>query len=90
LHVEKLKPAFRSAARRGRSWAQHIARRRKAALHVSVRNSRLGGAKLANIGDLRCVRSRLPDRDAAKRDVETLISRTDGRMIRILTTGMMR
>jgi hypothetical protein len=58
---------------------------RKADVHVSVLNSRLGGAKLANIGHLRLVRSRLPDRDAAERDVDMFIK--DGRMSRILGIG---
>jgi len=46
---------------------------RKADVHVSVLNSRLGGAKLAYIRHLRLVRSRLPDRDAAERDVDMFI-----------------
>ena len=58
---------------------------RKADVHVSVLNSRLGGAKLANIGHLRLARSRLPDRDAAERDVDMFIR--GGRMSRILTIG---
>jgi hypothetical protein len=58
---------------------------RRADLRVSVLNSRLGGAKFANIAHLRRARSRLPDRGAAERDVEMLISQKDGRMSRILT-----
>jgi len=56
---------------------------RKADVHISVLKSRLGGAKLANIGHVRLVRSRLPDRDAAERDVDMFISQKDGRMRRI-------
>jgi hypothetical protein len=56
---------------------------RKADVHVSVLKSRLGGAKLANIGHVRLVRSRLPDRDAAERDVDMFSSQMDGRMRRI-------
>jgi hypothetical protein len=54
-------------------------------VHVSVLNSWLGGAKLANIGHRRLVGSRLPDSDAAKRDVEMFISQKDERMSHILT-----
>jgi hypothetical protein len=54
-------------------------------VHVSILNSWLGGAKLANIGHRRLVGSRLPDSDAAKRDVEMFISQKDGRMSHILT-----
>jgi len=46
---------------------------RKADVHVSVLNSRLGGAKLAYIRHLRLVRSRIPDRDAAEREVDMFI-----------------
>jgi len=63
---------------------------RKADVHVSVLNSRLGGAKLAYIRHLRLVRSRIPDRDAAERERERgdmFISQKDGRMSRILTIG---
>ena len=56
-------------------------------MHVSILNSWLGGAKLANIGHRRLVGSRLPDSDAAKTDVEMFISQKDGRMSRILTIG---
>ena len=56
---------------------------RKADVRVSALNSRLGGAKLANIGHVRLVRSRLPDRDAAERDVDMFSSQMDGRMRRI-------
>jgi hypothetical protein len=59
----------------------------KADVHVSVLNSRLGGAKLAYIRHLRLVRSRIPDRDAAEREVDMFISQKDGRMSRILTIG---
>jgi hypothetical protein len=41
---------------------------RKADVRFSVLNSRLGGAKLANIGHARLVRSRLADGGAAERD----------------------
>jgi hypothetical protein len=54
-------------------------------VHVSILNSWLGGAKLANIGHRRLVGFRLPDGDAAKRDVELFISQKDGRMSQILT-----
>jgi hypothetical protein len=54
-------------------------------VHVRCLNSWLGGAKLANIGHLRLAGSRLPDSDAAQRDVEMFISQNDGRMSRILT-----
>ena len=63
---------------------------RKADVHVSVLNSRLGGAKLAYIRHLRLVRSWIPDRDAAERERERgdmFISQKDGRMSRILTIG---
>jgi hypothetical protein len=50
---------------------------RKADVHVSVLNSRLGGAKLASIGYRRFARSRLPDRDVAERDVDMLILQND-------------
>ena len=60
---------------------------RKADVHVSVLNSRLGGAKLAYIRHLRLVRSRIPDRDAVEREVDMFISQKDGRMSRILTIG---
>ena len=60
---------------------------RQADVHVSLLNSRLGGAKLADIGHLRLVRSRLPDRDAAERDVDMFFFQRDGRMSRILTIG---
>jgi len=56
-------------------------------VHVSFLNSRLGGAKFASIGHLRLVRFRIPDRDAAEREVEMFISQKDGRMSRILTIG---
>ena len=59
----------------------------QADVHVSFLNSRLGGAKLANIGHLRLVRCRLPDRDAAERDVNMFFFQRDGRMSRILTIG---
>ena len=62
-------------------------RERKADVHVSVLNSRRGGAKLANIGYRRLVRSRLPDHDAAEREVDMFSSQMDGRMRRILATG---
>ena len=60
---------------------------RKADVHVSVLNSRLGGAKLAYIRHLRLVRFRIPDRDAAEGEVEMFISQKDGRMRRILIIG---
>jgi hypothetical protein len=60
---------------------------RKADVHISVLKSRLGGAKLANIGYRRLVRSRLPDHDAAEREVDMFSSQKDGRMRRILATG---
>jgi hypothetical protein len=60
---------------------------RKAHVHVSVLNSRLGGAKLAYIRHLRLVRSRIPDRDAAETKVEMFICQKDGRRSRILTIG---
>jgi hypothetical protein len=60
---------------------------RKADVHVSVLIFRLGGAKLAKIGYRRLVRSRLPDRDAAERDVDMFSSQKDGRMSRIVTIG---
>jgi hypothetical protein len=56
-------------------------------VHVSFLNSRLGGAKFAYIGHLRFVRFRIPDRDAAEREVEMFISQKDGLMSRILTIG---
>src|SRR6266849_7269197 len=62
-------------------------RERKAVVYVSVLNSRLGGAKLANIGHVRLVRSRLPDGGAAERDVDMFSSQKDGRMRRILAIG---
>jgi hypothetical protein len=57
-------------------------RERKADVRVSVLNSRLGGAKLANIGHVRLVRYRLPDGGAAERDVDMFSSQMDGRMRR--------
>ena len=60
---------------------------RKADVHVSVLNSRLGGAKLANIGYRRLVRSRLPDGGAAERDVDMFSSHKDARISRIFATG---
>ena len=60
---------------------------RKADVHISVLKSRLGGAKLANIGYRRLVRSRLPDGGAAVRDVDMFSSQKDGRMRRILAIG---
>ena len=48
--------------------------RPKADVHVSFLNYRLGGAKFAYIGHLRLVRFRIPDRDAAEREVEMFIS----------------
>jgi hypothetical protein len=62
--------------------------RRKGDVHVSVLHSRLGGAKLAEIGHVRLVRSGLRVCDAAERDVNMLISQKDGRMSRILTIGV--
>jgi hypothetical protein len=59
----------------------------QADVHVSLLHSRLGGAKLANIGHLRLVRSRLPDRDAAERDVDMFFFQNDGRISRILAIG---
>jgi hypothetical protein len=56
-------------------------------VHVSVLNSRHGGAKLANIGHVRLVRSRLPDGGAAERDVDMFSSKMDGRMRPILAIG---
>jgi hypothetical protein len=50
-------------------------------------NSRLGGAKLACVRHLRLVRSRIPDRDAAEREVDMFISQKDGRMSHILAIG---
>ncbi len=58
-------------------------RERKADVRVSVLKSRLGGAKLANIGHRRSVRHRLPDHDAAERDVDMFVFQKDGRMRRI-------
>jgi hypothetical protein len=56
-------------------------------VHVSVLNSRLGGAKLANIGHVRLVRSGLPDGGAAEKDVDMFSSQKDGRTRRILAIG---
>jgi hypothetical protein len=56
-------------------------------VHVSFLNSRLGGAKFAHIGHLRFVRFRIPDRDAAEREVEMFISQKDGLMSRIFVEG---
>ena len=60
---------------------------RKADVHVSVLKSRLGGAKLANTRYRRLVRSRLPDHDAAEREVDMFSSQMDGRMRRIPAVG---
>jgi len=60
---------------------------RKADVHVSLLKSRLGGAKLANIGHRRPVCSRLPDGGAAERDVDMFGSHKDGNISRILAIG---
>ena len=59
-------------------------------LHPSVFNSRLGGAKLANIGHRRLARARLPDSDAAEREVDMFSPQKDGRMSRLLAIGAAR
>jgi len=78
-------PGFRAATIRGIRCHPQVPKSNKADVHLSVLNSWLGGAKLANIGRRRLVGSGLPDSDAAKRDVEIFISQKDGRMSHILT-----